>query len=176
MTYTHTHAIWPAVRWPDSADAVCAGAAAGLLSAAWGAAAGLRTSDGGTVPPCSEVCGWRAGSPVGSHHKHIKLFTNEFQSTVFRTSLTLSSDLSSICSCCTDFFGGYFLRHFCFYFLWQWDVRRWGSEWQGGTQQSIVIWELSFFCSTWFWLLVMLWCCITVYCMIWSTVLFDVCL
>lgn len=58
-----TDTIWPAVWWPDSADVGCAGAAAGLLSAAWGAAAGLRTSDAGTGPPCSEVCGWRAGSP-----------------------------------------------------------------------------------------------------------------
>lgn len=52
---------WPAVWWPDSAGGACAGAAAGPLSAAWGAAAGLRTSDAGTGPPCSEVCGWRAG-------------------------------------------------------------------------------------------------------------------
>lgn len=79
--------IWPAVWWPDSADGGCAGAAAGLLSAAWGAAAGLRTSDASTGPPCSEVCEWPVGSPIASHDGHIRYFTNYFQSTVCSTRL-----------------------------------------------------------------------------------------
>lgn len=66
LSLSHTHR--PVEWWPSSAAEVCAGtgSAAGLLSAASGAAAELRTCDAGTELPCSEVCGWCAGSPVWS--------------------------------------------------------------------------------------------------------------
>lgn len=118
---THkTDTIWPVVWWPHSADGGSAGAAAGLLSAAWGAAAGLRTSDAGTGLPCSGVFGWRAGSPIASHH----VITSQINFGPLSAAQGFSSFESySICSYATDkgkYCWEHLEHHFIIIWCWSW--------------------------------------------------------
>lgn len=79
LSHEHLATRWPAVWWPGSADGRGAGAAAGLLSAAWSAAAGLHIFDEGTGQLCSEVCGGHAGLPAGWHDGPVKPLQISFQ-------------------------------------------------------------------------------------------------